>query len=144
MSLWKIGICPGDNGGALMMFSTSQQWTLVGIISYGWNCLNSTYPSVNTRVTYFLDWIRSLNVTDAVIVGGNNVVITNITSAATTTSVPIRTLTTTTTTARTAVATNTAIHNGSDVQNSRSGHYQYVSTSNFGISMLIILICTQF
>ena len=72
-----LGVCVGDFGGPLMMFTSSQQWTLVGIISYGYGCFNSGKPSVYTRVTAFLDWIRSMNVTGTVTA---NIVTTTITT----------------------------------------------------------------
>ena len=130
-----IGVCPGDDGDALMMFSASQQWTLVGVISYGFGCLNSGYPSVNTRVTYFLDWIRSLNVTGVVTVGDNNLGMTTTTSVPTTTSLFIRTSTT---------ISAAAMYNDSAVQNSRSTHDQYLSPLALAISMLIILVSMKF
>ena len=54
------------------MLLDSQQWTLVAIIFYGFGRVNVGYPLVHTRVAYFLDWIRSMNVTDVVTVSGNN------------------------------------------------------------------------
>ncbi|CAF3502551.1 unnamed protein product [Rotaria socialis] len=50
--------CKGDSGGPLMMFTTSHQWVLVGLTSYGFGCARADYPGVYTRVAYYQDWIR--------------------------------------------------------------------------------------
>ena len=62
------GTCFGDSGSALMMYTSSRQWVVVGITSYGYEseCGIAEYADVFTRVVYYLDWIRSMNVTDAV------------------------------------------------------------------------------
>ncbi|CAF2537753.1 unnamed protein product [Rotaria sp. Silwood2] len=60
--------CNGDSGGPLMMFTSSQQWVVVGITSYGYGCARAYLPGVYTRVAYYLDWIRSMNVTGAITV----------------------------------------------------------------------------
>ncbi|CAF0979323.1 unnamed protein product [Rotaria sp. Silwood1] len=60
--------CNGDSGGPLMMFTSSQQWVVVGITSYGYGCARPNFSGVYTRVVYYLDWIRSMNVTDAITV----------------------------------------------------------------------------
>ncbi|CAF1477615.1 unnamed protein product, partial [Rotaria magnacalcarata] len=51
--------CQGDSGGPLMMFTTSNQWVLVGLTSYGIGCARAAYPGVYTRVAYYQDWIRT-------------------------------------------------------------------------------------
>ncbi|CAF3483118.1 unnamed protein product [Rotaria socialis] len=51
--------CQGDSGGPLMMFTTSNQWVLVGLTSYGIGCARAAYPVVYTRVAYYQDWIRT-------------------------------------------------------------------------------------
>ncbi|CAF4505772.1 unnamed protein product, partial [Rotaria sp. Silwood2] len=50
--------CQGDSGGPLMMFTTSNQWVLVGVTSYGIGCARAAYAGVYTRVAYYQDWIR--------------------------------------------------------------------------------------
>ncbi|CAF2518601.1 unnamed protein product [Rotaria sp. Silwood2] len=50
--------CQGDSGGPLMMFTTSSQWELVGVTSYGIGCARAAYAGVYTRVAYYQDWIR--------------------------------------------------------------------------------------
>ncbi|UJR17501.1 hypothetical protein I4U23_004396 [Adineta vaga] len=58
--------CAGDAGNPLMMYTSSRQWTVVGLVSYGIGC-DGTYPSVYTRVSNYLDWIKS-NVEDAIVI----------------------------------------------------------------------------
>lgn len=48
--------CQRDSGGNLYWTYSSRQYT-VGIVSYGKDCA-SKYPSVNTRVTFYLNWIE--------------------------------------------------------------------------------------
>lgn len=47
--------CISDSGGPLVYFAKGRQF-VVGLISYGIGC-GSSYPSVNTRITSFLQWI---------------------------------------------------------------------------------------
>ncbi|XP_037093168.1 CLIP domain-containing serine protease 14D-like [Pollicipes pollicipes] len=53
--------CGGDSGGPLMLadrFSRGPPYSLVGIISFGNRfCGNGGVPSVNTRVSEYLNWI---------------------------------------------------------------------------------------
>lgn len=49
--------CQKDSGGSLYYLSGGRKFT-VGIVSYGFYC-GSLYPSVNTRVSSFLTWIRT-------------------------------------------------------------------------------------
>ena len=49
-----------------MMFSSSQQWIVVGTTSASYGCALANYAPIFTRVTYYLDWIYSMNVSDAV------------------------------------------------------------------------------
>jgi secreted trypsin-like serine protease len=42
-----------------MMYSSSNQWTLVGLTSYGTGCALPEYTGVYTRVAAFQDWINS-------------------------------------------------------------------------------------
>ncbi|XP_049817693.1 chymotrypsinogen B-like [Aethina tumida] len=50
--------CTFDSGGPLAWFdSHNRRWKLVGIPSSGIGCA-TTLPSINTRVTSYLPWIR--------------------------------------------------------------------------------------
>ncbi|XP_030750819.1 venom serine protease-like [Sitophilus oryzae] len=52
--------CQSDSGGPLLWTNPSiGRMFLVGIISHGRGCAFG-YPGINTRVTYFLDWILSM------------------------------------------------------------------------------------
>ena len=42
-----------------MMLTTSKQWILVGITSFGLACALPDFPGVYTRVATYHDWIRS-------------------------------------------------------------------------------------
>jgi secreted trypsin-like serine protease len=63
-SFWQlfsfVDSCQGDSGGPLMMFTTSNQWVLVGLISYGYGCALANYMGVYTRVAAYQDWIRDM------------------------------------------------------------------------------------
>ncbi|XP_051156162.1 chymotrypsin-2-like [Leptopilina boulardi] len=48
------GACMGDAGGPLTI-----NGVLVGIASWGYNCAQTDYPSVYTRVTEYLSWIKA-------------------------------------------------------------------------------------
>ncbi len=55
-----IDTCQGDSGGPLMMFtSSSNQWVLVGLTSYGHGCAEAAYSGVYTRVAVYESWISS-------------------------------------------------------------------------------------
>lgn len=51
--------CQGDSGGPLMMFSSSNQWILVGLTSFGDGCARRNSAGVYTRVASFRDWITA-------------------------------------------------------------------------------------
>jgi secreted trypsin-like serine protease len=53
-----IDTCQGDSGGPLMMYTSSKQWVIVGITSFGYGCARSGYSGVYTRVTAYLNWIK--------------------------------------------------------------------------------------
>lgn len=55
----SLDTCQGDSGGPLMMFTTSQQWVLVGVTSYGDGCARPNNPGVYTRVAAYLTWIAA-------------------------------------------------------------------------------------
>lgn len=65
------GVCPGDGGGPIMMFTASQQWVLVGVIAFGVRCRDTGYPSAHVRITPYLEWFRSVNVNDTVTVNSS-------------------------------------------------------------------------
>ena len=48
--------CEGDSGGPLVT-QVDGRWTLIGVVSYGNNCSEPSYPGVYARVTSVLDWI---------------------------------------------------------------------------------------
>lgn len=49
--------CVSDSGGPLILFIKGRQY-VVGLISYGIGC-GTTNPSVNTRITSYIQWIVS-------------------------------------------------------------------------------------
>ena len=50
----------GDSGGPLIYQpARSNQWTLVGITSYGNGCARYNFPGVYTRVSAYLSWIQN-------------------------------------------------------------------------------------
>ena len=54
-----LDTCQGDSGGPLMMYTSSQQWVLVGITSYGRGCARADYAGVYTRVAAYQSWIAT-------------------------------------------------------------------------------------
>lgn len=51
--------CSGDSGGP-MQIGTGNQWTQIGIVSWGIGCGKSFYPGVYTRVTEVKEWIDKI------------------------------------------------------------------------------------
>lgn len=53
--------CQFDSGGPLLCPDpySSDQWTIAGVISYGYGCGREGFPGVYTRVPAYLDWINS-------------------------------------------------------------------------------------
>ncbi len=42
-----------------MMFTSTNQWVLVGLTSFGQGCARVNYSGVYTRVAAYEDWIKS-------------------------------------------------------------------------------------
>ena len=53
-----LDTCQGDSGGPLMMFTSSRQWVLVGLTSFGEGCAKPQFSGVYTRVAPYESWIR--------------------------------------------------------------------------------------
>nr|XP_012218726.1 PREDICTED: chymotrypsin-2-like [Linepithema humile] len=48
------GVCQGDSGGPLTVGGN-----LVGLVSWGIGCASTSFPTVFTRVSSYLDWIKT-------------------------------------------------------------------------------------
>ena len=53
--------CKGDSGGGLFekLDDSSNQWVLIGIVSFGRECALPDYPGVYIRVNAYYQWIQS-------------------------------------------------------------------------------------
>lgn len=80
----------------MMLFTASRQWVLVGVISHSLSCSNTGFPSVAGRLTSYLTWIASMNITGTVTVSAMDPFI-QITPTTITTSSSSANLTTTVT-----------------------------------------------
>ncbi len=45
--------------GPLMRVTESGQYEVIGVVSFGWGCAFKNFPGVYTRVSSYVDWIRS-------------------------------------------------------------------------------------
>jgi hypothetical protein len=43
-----------------MKFSSSKQWILAGVTSFGTGCARAGYAGVYTRVAFYSNWIRAI------------------------------------------------------------------------------------
>ncbi|OXA49602.1 Coagulation factor IX [Folsomia candida] len=50
--------CQGDSGGPLHTGKNTDEYTVVGIVSYGIGCASWEYPGVYTKISAYLDWIE--------------------------------------------------------------------------------------
>ena len=59
-----IDACQGDSGGPLVCKCKdatilNDEYCLTGVVSGGEGCALPRYPGIYTRVTYFMNWIKS-------------------------------------------------------------------------------------
>lgn len=54
-----------------MLFTENRRWVITGIVSYGDGCATPRYAGVYTRVSYYLDWIQSMNITGLMTMNSN-------------------------------------------------------------------------
>ena len=59
IDVFLLDTCQGHSGGPLMMYTSSQQWVLVGVTSYGDGCARVNYAGVYTRVAAYQSWIAT-------------------------------------------------------------------------------------
>ncbi|UJR25864.1 hypothetical protein I4U23_007214 [Adineta vaga] len=65
--------CQGDSGGPLMYYSQHEQvWVLAGITSYGYKCALPDYAGVYTRISVYIEWIRSVVGNDGIVTVAQN------------------------------------------------------------------------
>jgi len=62
-----------------MHFSTEKRrWILTGIISYGYRCALREYAGVYTRISVYVDWIKSIVNNDGIVmVEESNAIVSN-------------------------------------------------------------------
>jgi len=68
LNCFSLDTCQGDSGGPIMYFSPSKRrWILTGIISYGYQCDLREYAGVYTRISVYVNWIRSIVGNDGIV-----------------------------------------------------------------------------
>ena len=61
--------CQGDSGGPVMSYSEKERlWVLVGITSYGRGCGLQNSAGVYTRLSRYIEWIRSIVGTEGMVI----------------------------------------------------------------------------
>jgi secreted trypsin-like serine protease len=69
----SIDTCDGDSGSPLMLYSKEyRQWIIAGITSYGDGCGKSSDAGIYTRVSMYIDWIKSITGVDGIVIVGEN------------------------------------------------------------------------
>ncbi|XP_066288262.1 ovochymase-1-like [Branchiostoma lanceolatum] len=53
-----VDSCQGDGGGPVVVFPSEGPAYLAGLVSFGYKCGEVGIPSVNTRVSSYVDWIQ--------------------------------------------------------------------------------------
>ncbi|CAF4537376.1 unnamed protein product [Rotaria sp. Silwood2] len=86
--------CQGDSGGPLMAFANNV-WQLYGITSYGYLCALPGYPGVYTRVSFYIEWIKSIMSFDEITTTTVSKSINPTTTVSTTRKILVRTTTNT-------------------------------------------------
>ena len=51
--------CQGDSGGALL-YSKNGRWYAGGVVSYATGCGRQAFPTVFTKTSAYIDWIRAM------------------------------------------------------------------------------------
>ncbi|CAF1401457.1 unnamed protein product [Adineta ricciae] len=53
------GSCQGDSGGGLL-YSKNGRWYVAGVVSYAIGCGRRAFPTVFTKTSAYIDWIRTV------------------------------------------------------------------------------------
>lgn len=56
---FEISSCQGDSGGALV-YSKNGRWFAGGVVSYAIGCGRAAFPTVFTKTSAYIDWIRAV------------------------------------------------------------------------------------